>query len=152
NRGASIEGIPSFGGPPERISANGTLCREKSVRGHSERQLVGSASAVPRQTAVAAPSSAPNAIARGKLLPVKDATHFGRAFSISKVQEPVSRCLSGVAAWAAASRRAVSGPAGYGIRRFVDSPLHWKRLQALRRPVRRVRPTEHAGSAIGQHE
>src|SRR5262249_1905411 len=60
------------------------LCREKSVRGHSERQLVGSASAVPRQTAVAAPSSAPNAIARGKLLPVKDATHFGRAFSISK--------------------------------------------------------------------
>src|SRR6516225_5134419 len=39
-RGASIAGIPSFGGPPDLIPANGTLCLEKSVRGHSNRQLI----------------------------------------------------------------------------------------------------------------
>src|SRR5260370_142341 len=56
-RGASIAGIPSLGGPPDLIVANGTLCLEKSVRGHSERQPTGSASSAPRRASTAAPSS-----------------------------------------------------------------------------------------------
>ena len=31
NRGSSMDGIPSFGGPPEMISDSGTLARPKSV-------------------------------------------------------------------------------------------------------------------------
>src|SRR6516164_5548827 len=61
-RGASIAGIPSFEGPPDLILANGTLCLEKSVRGHSKRQLIGSAGKVPRLASTAVPRSAVNAI------------------------------------------------------------------------------------------
>src|SRR6266540_4097333 len=64
-RGMSIEGIPSLGGPPDLISSNGTVCREKSVRGHSVRQLRESATAVPRVVPVAgAMSTANRTIAR----------------------------------------------------------------------------------------
>src|SRR5215831_9512338 len=61
-RGASIAGIPSFGGPPDLIPANGTLCLEKSVRGHSKRQLIGSADKVPRLASTGVPRNALNAI------------------------------------------------------------------------------------------
>jgi hypothetical protein len=100
-----------------------------------------------------APSSAPNAIARAKLLHVKDATHLARAFSPSaRCESQPLACRSLLPARAAAPRVAVLGPAGHDILRFLDSPLHQKRLQAPPRPVPRVRPAEHprfrAGKAI----
>src|SRR5438093_8475738 len=59
-RGMSIERIPSLGGPPDLISANGTVCREKSVPGHSARQLRESATAVPSVVPVAEVTSTAN--------------------------------------------------------------------------------------------
>src|SRR5262245_27795197 len=66
-RGASIAGIPSFGGPPDLIPANGTLCLEKSERGHSSRQLIGSADNVPRLASTTRPKTAVSAINLEKL-------------------------------------------------------------------------------------
>src|SRR5207247_6506866 len=64
-RGMSIERMPSLGGPPDLISSNGTVCREKSVPGHSARQLRESATAVPSVVPVAeAMSTANRTIAR----------------------------------------------------------------------------------------
>src|SRR6516162_10875128 len=71
-RGASTAGIPSFGGPPDLIPANGTLCLEKSVRGHSKRQLIGSADKVPRLASTNRPKTAVSAINLAKL-PTNDA-------------------------------------------------------------------------------
>src|SRR6516225_9629170 len=79
-RGASIAGIPSFGGPPDLIPANGTLCLEKSVRGHSKRQLIGSADNVPRQASTNRPKTAVSAINLGKL-PTNDAIAISRHLS-----------------------------------------------------------------------
>src|SRR5215467_1324982 len=66
-RGASIDGIPSFGGPPDLIPANARLCLEKSVRGHSKRQLIGSADKVPRLASTNRPKTAVSAINLGNL-------------------------------------------------------------------------------------
>ncbi len=64
-RGMSIDGMPSLRGPPDLISSKGTVCFEKSVRGHSARQLRGSATAVPKLAlVVGAMSTAKSAIAR----------------------------------------------------------------------------------------
>src|SRR5262249_41178 len=71
-RGASIAGVPFFGGPPDLIPTNGTLCLEKSVRGHSKRQLIGSADNVPRLASTNRPKTAVSAINLGKL-PTNDA-------------------------------------------------------------------------------
>jgi hypothetical protein len=57
-RGLSIDRIPSLGGPPDLISFNGTVCCEKSVRGHSARQLLGSAAALLTIVMAAATSAA----------------------------------------------------------------------------------------------
>src|SRR6516164_5282916 len=80
-RGASIAGIPSFGGPPDLIPANDTLCLEKSVRGHSNRQLIGSASNIPRLASTDTPKTAVSAI-NFERLPTNDAIavscHVGR--------------------------------------------------------------------------
>src|SRR5215813_6801465 len=78
-RGASIAGIPSFGGPPDLIPAKGTLCFEKSVRDHSNRQLIGSASDVPRRASTDRPKTAVSAINLGKL-PTNDAIAISRHF------------------------------------------------------------------------
>jgi len=56
-RGLSIDGIPSSGGPPDLTSSNGTVWREKSVRGHSARQLPGSAMALPPAVAMTGATS-----------------------------------------------------------------------------------------------
>src|SRR5262249_59063652 len=83
-RGVSIAGIPSFGGPPDLISTNGTLCLEKSVRGHSKRQLTGSASNIPRLASTNTPKTAISAINFGRL-PTNDviavSRHVGRSTS-----------------------------------------------------------------------
>src|SRR5262245_62364328 len=79
-RGASIAGIPSFGGPPDLIPANGTLCLDISVRGHSKRQLIGSADNVPRQASTNRPKTAVSAIDLGKL-PTNDAIAISRHLS-----------------------------------------------------------------------
>src|SRR5262249_6916148 len=79
-RGASIAGIPSFGGPPDLIPANGTLCLEKSVRGHSKRQLIGSADKVRRLASTNRPKTAVSAINLGKL-PTNDAIAISRHLS-----------------------------------------------------------------------
>src|SRR6516164_505162 len=87
-RGASIAGIPSFGGPPDLILANETLCLEKSVRGHSNRQLIGSADKVPRLASTNRPKTAVSAINLGKL-PTNDAIaisrHLGRPTELPEV-------------------------------------------------------------------
>src|SRR5262245_28921722 len=57
-RGMSIAGIPSLRGPPDLISSRGTVCCEKSVRGHSARQLNDSAVALPTAIAARAPTAA----------------------------------------------------------------------------------------------
>src|SRR5215813_3449640 len=79
-RGASIAGIPSFGGPPDLIPANGTLCLEKSVCGHSKRQLIGSADNVARLASTNRPKTAVSAINLGKL-PTNDAIAISRHLS-----------------------------------------------------------------------
>src|SRR5262249_25424304 len=56
--GMSIDGIPSLRGPPDLISSRGTVCCEKSVWGHSARQLNGSAVALPTIVAARAPTAA----------------------------------------------------------------------------------------------
>src|SRR5712691_5379920 len=56
-RGRSIDAIPSLRGPPDLISSSGTVCCEKSVRGHSARQPPGSARAVPGAVPMAAATS-----------------------------------------------------------------------------------------------
>src|SRR5262249_42481273 len=56
--GMSIDGIPSLRGPPDLISSRGTVCCEKSVWGHSARQLNGSAMALPTVIAARAPTAA----------------------------------------------------------------------------------------------
>src|SRR5215813_8568453 len=56
--GMSIDGIPSLRGPPDLISSRGTVCCEKSVWGHSARQLNGSAVALPTVIAARAPTAA----------------------------------------------------------------------------------------------
>src|SRR5262245_6407976 len=87
-RGASIAGIPSFGGPPDLIPANGTLCLEKSVRGHSNRQLIGSADKAPR-LASTRPKTAVSAINLGKL-PTNDAIAISRHLSVDPQSCPRS--------------------------------------------------------------
>ena len=62
------------------IPANGTLCLEKSVRGHSKRQLIGSADNVPRQASTNRPKTAVSAIDLGKL-PTNDAIAISRHLS-----------------------------------------------------------------------
>src|SRR5262249_20347337 len=57
-RGMSIAGIPSLRGPPDLISSRGTVCCEKSVRGHSARQPNDSAVALPTAIAAKAPTAA----------------------------------------------------------------------------------------------
>src|SRR6516225_6085480 len=79
-RGASTAGIPSFGGPPDLIPANGTLCLEKSVRDHSNRQPIGSASDVPRPASTNRPKTAVSAISLGRL-PTNDAIAISRHLS-----------------------------------------------------------------------
>src|SRR6266849_8936195 len=66
-RGASMAGIPSLRGPPDLISRSGTLYLEKSVRGHSSRQLAGSASDVPRLASSDTPMSVVSASSPGRL-------------------------------------------------------------------------------------
>src|SRR6516162_2940158 len=87
-RGASIAGIPSFGGPPDLIPANGTLCLEKSVRGHSKRQLTGSASNIPRLASTDTPKTAVSTI-NFERLPTNDAIavsrHVGRHTQLPEV-------------------------------------------------------------------
>src|SRR6516165_8000545 len=80
-RGASIAGIPSFGGPPDLIPGNDTLCLEKSVRAHSNRQLIGSADKVPRLASTNRPKTAVSAINLGKL-PTNDAFAISRLLSV----------------------------------------------------------------------
>ena len=53
NFGRSIGGMPSFGGPPERISENSTEVFEKSVSGQDALQNAGSASAGAAETTAA---------------------------------------------------------------------------------------------------
>ena len=60
NLGSSIEGMPSFGGPPLRISARSTLALEKSVRGHSARQRSGFADTPAVMEITMAPIAATN--------------------------------------------------------------------------------------------
>src|SRR5262249_29691149 len=88
-RGASIAGIPSFGGPPDLIPANGTLCLEKSVRGHSNRQLTGSASNVPRLASTDMPKTAVSAI-NPERLPTNDAIAVSRHLSVDPQLPDVS--------------------------------------------------------------
>jgi len=45
NRGSSIEGMPSFGGPPDRISEKSTDVLEKSVFVYSHFQDIGMSAA-----------------------------------------------------------------------------------------------------------
>src|SRR5262249_3098086 len=90
NRGASIAGIPSLGGPPDLIAANGTLCLEKSVRGHCKRQLIGSASNVPRPASTDTPKSADNAINPERLQ--TDAIAVSRHFGHPQLSEVSSAC------------------------------------------------------------
>src|SRR6516225_5137430 len=88
-RGASIAGIPSFGGPPDLIPANGTLCLEKSVRGHSNRQLIGSADNVPRLASTNTPKTTVDTINLGKL-PTNDAIAISRHLSVDPRRCPKS--------------------------------------------------------------
>src|SRR5215472_3251181 len=88
-RGASIAGIPSFGGPPDLISANETLCLEKSVRDHSNRQLIGSASKVPTPASTDRPKTAVSAINLGRL-PTNDAIAISRHLSVDPQSCPRS--------------------------------------------------------------
>src|SRR5262249_40816101 len=88
-RGASIAGIPSFGGPPDLIPANGTLCLEKSVRGHSKRQLIGSADKVPRLASTNRPKTAVSAINLGNLS-TNDANAISRHLSVDPKSCPRS--------------------------------------------------------------
>src|SRR5262249_57517238 len=76
---AEVAGMQSFGGPPDLIPANGTLCLEKSVRAHSNRQLIGSADKVPRLASTNRPKNAVSAINLGKL-PTNDAIAISRTF------------------------------------------------------------------------
>src|SRR5262249_11840176 len=84
-RGASIAGIPSFGGPPDLMPANGTLCLEKSVRGHCKRQLIGSADNVPRPASSDRLKTAVNAI-NPERLPT-DAIAVSRHFGHPQLSE-----------------------------------------------------------------